>query len=86
MAQLRAPARNGEVLAIPGFDAIPALVAENRRKLDRDDVRIGGLPLKELRALARREVLNAVGQQFKSEDRPFSSSVTSQNSRTPACG
>ena len=61
MARLRAPARNGEVLAVPGFDAIPALIAENRRKLDRDDGRIGGLPLKELRNLARREMLNAVG-------------------------
>jgi hypothetical protein len=57
MTRLRAPAGDGEVLAVPDFGAIPALVWENRRKLDRDDVRIGGLPLSELRALARREVL-----------------------------
>jgi len=36
--RLRAPARNGEVLAEPGFDAIPDLVAENRRRLNRDDI------------------------------------------------
>ena len=60
--RLRAPTGNGEVLAEPGFDAIPKLVDENRRKLDRDDVRIGGMPLRELRALARREVLNLVSR------------------------
>ena len=42
MARLRAPAANGEVLAVPDFEAIPALVEQNRRRLDRDDVRIGG--------------------------------------------
>jgi hypothetical protein len=57
--RLRAPAGNGEVLADPGFDAIPALVEANRRRLDRSDVVVGGLPLRELRALARREVLAA---------------------------
>jgi hypothetical protein len=55
----RAPAGNGEVLAVPGFDAIPALVEENRRKLDRDDILIGGLALRELRKQSRREVLEA---------------------------
>src|SRR5262245_13399924 len=55
--RFQAPAGNGEVFAAPGFDAVPRLVEANRRKLDRDDVRIGGLPLRELRALARREVL-----------------------------
>ena len=57
MGRFRAPGGNGEVLADPGFDAIPRLVEENRRRLDRTDVTIGGLPLRELRALARREVL-----------------------------
>jgi len=61
MARLRAPANDGEVLAVPGIDAIPALVEANRRKLDRDDVWIDGIPLHELRALARREVLEAAG-------------------------
>ena len=36
MAEFRAPANDGEVLAVPDFAAIP-LVEENRRKLDRDD-------------------------------------------------
>ncbi len=55
--QYRAPTANGAVLAEPSFDAIPALVEANRRLLDRADVVVGGLPLRELRALARREVL-----------------------------
>ena len=55
--RLHAPAADGAVLADPHFAAIPALVEENRRRLNRDDVVIGGLPLRELRALARREVL-----------------------------
>ncbi len=53
----RAPAANGAVLAEPNFDAIPVLVEANRKLLDRADVIVGGLPLHELRALARREVL-----------------------------
>lgn len=57
--RFRAPTGNGEILAIPSFDAIPELVAESRRKLNRDDVVIGGMPLRELRALARREALDA---------------------------
>jgi hypothetical protein len=57
MAKFRAPVGNGEVLAVPGFDAVPALVEENRRRLNREDVRIDGLSLRELRTLARREVL-----------------------------
>ncbi|HSQ55578.1 MAG TPA: hypothetical protein VLM40_07515 [Gemmata sp.] len=57
MATFRAPAGNGEVLAVPDFAAIPALVEENRRRLDRDDLTIGGMTLRELRAQARREVL-----------------------------
>ena len=36
MARFGAPSRNGEVLAEPSFDSIPALVAANRRKLDHD--------------------------------------------------
>jgi hypothetical protein len=57
MSRLRAPGNNGEVLAIPDFAVLPALVEENRRKLDRNDVRIGELSLRELRALACDEVL-----------------------------
>ncbi|HYH64481.1 MAG TPA: hypothetical protein VD866_07265 [Urbifossiella sp.] len=62
--RFRAPVGNGEVLADPPFAEVPRLVAENRRRLDRADVRIGGLPLRELRALARREVLGG----FRSPD------------------
>lgn len=57
--RFQAPTVDGEVLAEPGFDAVPALIDANRRLLDRDDVRIGGMILRELRALARREVLEA---------------------------
>jgi hypothetical protein len=57
--RFRAPERNGEVLAVPGFAEVPGLVEANRRRLDRADVVIGGVPLRELRALARREVLEA---------------------------
>lgn len=53
----RAPTANGAVLAEPSFDVIPALVEANRKRLDRSDVVIGGLPLRELRAMARRTVL-----------------------------
>ena len=55
--QYRAPTADGAVLAEPGFDAIPSLVEANCRLLDRADVVIGGLSLRELRALARREAL-----------------------------
>jgi hypothetical protein len=46
----RAPSENGGLLIDPPFDAVPRLIEENRKKLDRDDVRIGGIPLCELRA------------------------------------
>jgi len=55
--RFRAPSGNGDVLADPGFDRVPGLVERNRRLLDRSDVKVGGLPLPEFRALARREVL-----------------------------
>ena len=57
--RFEAPAGDGEVLAAPDFGAVPGLVEANRRLLDRSDVIVGGLPLRELRALARREVLDA---------------------------
>jgi hypothetical protein len=64
----RAPAADGAVLAEPGFDALPALVEANRTRLDRADVTIGGLPLRELRALARREVLEPASDLFRGRD------------------
>jgi hypothetical protein len=57
--RFRPPTGNGEVLADPPFAAVPARIEENRRKLDRPDVVVGGLPLREFRARTRREVLNA---------------------------
>jgi hypothetical protein len=61
MPPLRAPAGDGEVLAVPDFVDVPRLAAENRRRLDRPDVVVGGLRLPELRALARREALELAG-------------------------
>ncbi|MBM3980843.1 MAG: hypothetical protein FJ304_11265 [Planctomycetes bacterium] len=58
--RFRAPTAHGEVLADPPFEALPALVEANRRLLDRTDVTIGGLPLRDLRKLARREALGLV--------------------------
>lgn len=49
----KAPTADRAVLADPPADALPALVEANRRKLDRADVTVGGLPLRELRALAK---------------------------------
>jgi hypothetical protein len=60
--RFRAPERDGEVLAVPDFAEVPRQVEANRRRLDRTDVVVGGLPLRELRALARREVLEAAAE------------------------
>ena len=50
-----APRGNGEVLADPGFDEVPALVEANRRLLDRATFRIDGIPLNEIRREVRAE-------------------------------
>ncbi len=100
--RFRAPAGNGEVLADPPFAEVPRLIAENRRRLDRADVRIGGLPLSELRALARREALSLVGRAESSRPdagertvsdgtsypnpRGFGFPVTSERTGRPASG
>lgn len=91
--RFRAPTVHGEVLADPPFDAIPALVEANRKLLDRTDVIVGGLPLRELRALARREVLELASfftsppeGEVKTTARPCFSPGTSRSCRTPACG
>lgn len=55
-----APSANRAVLAEPSFDAVPALIAANQQLLDRNDVRIGGMSLREFRAQTRREVLDVV--------------------------
>jgi hypothetical protein len=55
-ARFKAPTANGDVLAVPDFSALPKLVDANRRRLDRADVRVGNSTLREVRALARREL------------------------------
>ena len=55
-----APSANRAVLAEPSFEAVPALIAANQQLLDRNDVRIGGMSLREFRSRARREVLDVV--------------------------
>ncbi|HEY2787179.1 MAG TPA: hypothetical protein VGJ05_19625 [Fimbriiglobus sp.] len=52
----RAPQKNGELFIDPPFDAVPGLIEENRRKLDRDDVRIGDNSLQGLRYESRMTV------------------------------
>ncbi len=69
MRRFKAPTANGAVLAEPGFDALPPLVEANRRVLNRGDVVVGGLPLRELRAMARREAV-AAAREFMGEASP----------------
>ncbi len=82
MSRLRVPTANGDVLAVPSFDAIPALVEENRRRLNRDDVQIGGMSLRELRALARREMLDlALSNKPAAQERDVSSNKPAAQAR-----
>jgi hypothetical protein len=69
--RFRAPAGDGDVLADPPFADVPRLVEENRRRLNRPDVMIGGLPLPELRTLARREVLPGSAVRKEPVDAPL---------------
>lgn len=55
--RFHAPSRDGEILAVPGFDAIPQLIGKNRCLLDCSKIVIDGIPLKELRFQARYEAL-----------------------------
>ncbi len=71
MRQMHAPTGNGEVLADPEFDAVAELVENNRRRLDRTDVMIGGQSLRELRAHARRDVLHLAGVRPNEPDAPL---------------
>lgn len=63
----KAPAGNGEILADPPFRRVPELVERNRERLDRPDVTIGGMPLRELRTGARLAVLFEAACTFFSE-------------------
>jgi hypothetical protein len=55
--RLRTPANDRELFAVPDFDEIPALVERNRSVLDSAPIDIDGIPLPELRRLARHELL-----------------------------
>ena len=56
LRRFRAPNGDGEVLAEPSVEALPALVAANRLYLDRCAARIGGICLREYRQQARAEL------------------------------
>lgn len=66
----KAPTENRAVLADPPAAALPALIEANRRTLDRNDIRIGGVPLRQLRAMARRQVLDAA-REYLNESPPI---------------
>lgn len=57
MPRFRAPAADGQHLAVPDGDTVRYLIDANRRQLDQTRVEIDGVPLGELRAAARRELL-----------------------------
>lgn len=57
--RLRTPANDRELLAVPDFAAVPALVERNREILQTSSVVIDGISLPELRRLARRELLGS---------------------------
>jgi hypothetical protein len=55
--RLRTPANDREWLAVPDFAEIPSLAEHNHRLLDASSFVVDGVPLPELRRLARRELL-----------------------------
>ncbi len=57
--RLRTPANDRELLAVPDFAAVPALVERNREILQSSSVVIDGIALPELRRLTRRELLDS---------------------------
>jgi hypothetical protein len=56
---LRAPSADGGLLAVPPLEAVPALLAEDRARLSGWSYDVQGRPADRLRALARRQVLEA---------------------------
>lgn len=54
----RAPSRHGEILAIPEFNVAIENAKQNAQRLNAERTEISGLPLNELRRLARREVIS----------------------------
>lgn len=57
--EFEVPERSGEVLCLPPGAAVPAAAEANRRALDAAPVRMGGMPLAQLRREARRVALHA---------------------------
>jgi hypothetical protein len=66
----RAPQADGAVLADPPLSSTGQLLADNRRLLDTDAVRILGQPLAELRAQARREAVAAATNYLRQAGEP----------------
>ena len=62
------PTADRAVLADPPRDQWPRLAEANRRRLDAADVPIGGMPLRELRGLARSEVISDAQSQSPGTD------------------
>ncbi len=56
LRRFRAPTGDGEVLAEPSVEALPALVAANRQYLEHSAAQIGGVSLREFRKQARSEL------------------------------
>jgi hypothetical protein len=54
--RFRAPSANGEILAVPGFPAIPAIVQHNRHILNDNRVSLAGESLASVRESLRREL------------------------------
>jgi hypothetical protein len=63
----RAPADDRSVLAVPPRGEWPRRADDNRRRLGEERVRVGGVPLGQLRQLARQEVLELASQYLRSE-------------------
>ena len=57
MPAYRAPQADKAILADPPRDEWPRLAEENRRRLNAADVIVGGMPLRELRQLARSDIV-----------------------------
>lgn len=56
LRRLRAPTGDGEVLAEPSVEALPALVAANRQYLEHSAARVSGVSLRDFRKQARTEL------------------------------
>ncbi len=67
---LRAPAGDGSALAVPPLEDAGGLIARNRDRLGRVQRPLLGRPWQEVRALARRELIEAARRYMQEEARP----------------